>query len=220
MVLYFKPRNHGLPGASKDDWIIYMGKDKFENETLIANSLPVDVWFHVDDLSSAHVYLRLPADKTIDDIPSETLEDCCQLVKANSIEGCKRSKVNIVYTPASNLKKTGNMVTGQVGYHNTKLIKEYRVEKKNEIVNRLNKTKEELYPDLEVEKLAWLEARKKERRDEAKEQKRVEKAEREEAMRVKELMSYDRIHLEDEMVTNAQLKEKYKSFEDFEDDFM
>ena len=220
MVLYFKPRNHGLPGAGKDDWVIYMGKDKFENETLIANSLPVDVWFHVDDLSSAHVYLRLPADKTIDDIPPETLEDCCQLVKANSIEGCKRSKVNIVYTPASNLKKTGNMVTGQVGYHNTKLIKEYRVEKSNEIVNRLNKTKEELYPDLEVEKLAWLEARKKERRDEAKEQKRVEKAEREEAMRVKELMSYERIHLEDEMVTNAQLKEKYKSFEDFEDDFM
>lgn len=43
--------------------------------------------FHVDDLSSAHVYLRLPEGKTIDDIPEDTLEDCCQLVKQNSIQG-------------------------------------------------------------------------------------------------------------------------------------
>lgn len=43
--------------------------------------------FHVDDLSSAHVYLRLPEGATLDDIPADTLEDCCQLVKANSIQG-------------------------------------------------------------------------------------------------------------------------------------
>ena len=35
-----------------------MGKDKYENEDLIKYGLPEDVWFHVDDLSSAHVYLR------------------------------------------------------------------------------------------------------------------------------------------------------------------
>ena len=52
---------------------IYMGRDKFENEELIKYGWPEDVWFavsrvpiaverrrfHVDDLSSAHVYLRL-----------------------------------------------------------------------------------------------------------------------------------------------------------------
>jgi NFACT protein RNA binding domain len=37
--------------------------------------------FHVDDLSSAHVYLRLPEGTDIDAIPAETLEDCCQLVR-------------------------------------------------------------------------------------------------------------------------------------------
>ena len=58
------------------------------------------------------------------------------MVKANSIEGCKRKAVNIVYTPASNLKKTGNMVTGQVGYHSMKLVLERKVEKSTEIVNR------------------------------------------------------------------------------------
>lgn len=36
------------------------GADKYENEDLIKYSLPHDVWFHVDNLSSAHVYLRLP----------------------------------------------------------------------------------------------------------------------------------------------------------------
>lgn len=36
------------------------GLDKYENEDLIKYSLPHDVWFHVDALSSAHVYLRPP----------------------------------------------------------------------------------------------------------------------------------------------------------------
>lgn len=107
-----------------------------------------------------------------------------------------------------------------MGYHDVKIVKEYRVEKNNEIVNRLNKTKQELFPDLEAEKNAWLEARTRERRDQAKEQKRREKAEREEAMRTKELLSYDRIMDSDDMVTNKELKEKYRSVEDWEDDFM
>jgi len=101
-----------------------------------------------------------------------------------------------------------------VGYHDVKIVKEYRVEKSNEIVNRLNKTKQELFPDLEAEKNAWVEARTRERRDQAKEQKRREKAERE------ELLSYDRIMDSDDMVTNKELKEKYQSVEDWEDDFM
>lgn len=63
-----------------------MGEDKFENELLIQHGWPEDVWFHVDRLSSAHVYLRLDADATLDSIAPALLEDCGQLVKANSIE--------------------------------------------------------------------------------------------------------------------------------------
>lgn len=43
--------------------------------------------FHVDKMSSAHVYLRLNKGQTIDDISEVLLEDCAQLVKANSIQG-------------------------------------------------------------------------------------------------------------------------------------
>lgn len=42
-----------------DGHMIYMGKDKHENEDLIRYGIPEDVWFHVDNLSSAHVYLRM-----------------------------------------------------------------------------------------------------------------------------------------------------------------
>ena len=37
------------------------GRDKHENESLIAHALPHDIWFHVEDMSSAHVYLRPPS---------------------------------------------------------------------------------------------------------------------------------------------------------------
>ena len=50
-----------------------MGKDKFENEDLIKYSFPKDIWFHVDDLSSAHVYLRLEGLEDIDAVPKELL---------------------------------------------------------------------------------------------------------------------------------------------------
>lgn len=39
---------------------MYMGRDKYENEELLKYAWDCDIWFHVDDLSSAHVYLRLP----------------------------------------------------------------------------------------------------------------------------------------------------------------
>lgn len=43
--------------------------------------------FHVDDMSSAHVYLRMPSGKGMDDISPETLNECCQLVKVRAAAG-------------------------------------------------------------------------------------------------------------------------------------
>jgi len=106
MVLFFTPR--------RQEFLLYMGRDKVENEDLIAFGLPEDIWFHVDAMSSAHVYCRLTEGLTIDDIDDDTLEECCQLVKANSIQGNKLNNVDIAYTPWSNLKKTPSMEVGQV----------------------------------------------------------------------------------------------------------
>jgi hypothetical protein len=41
MVYYFSPEGHDL---GSNDWLIYMGKDKFENEILIKYGWPEDVW--------------------------------------------------------------------------------------------------------------------------------------------------------------------------------
>ncbi|XP_064267542.1 coiled-coil domain-containing protein 25 isoform X3 [Passer domesticus] len=108
MVFYF------TSNAAAAVYTIYMGKDKYENEELIKHGWPEDVWFHVDKLSSAHVYLRLH---------QEVLSDCAHLVKANSIQGCKLSSVTVVYTPWSNLRKTPDMDVGQIGFHRSKDVR-------------------------------------------------------------------------------------------------
>ncbi|EHH51602.1 hypothetical protein EGM_11012, partial [Macaca fascicularis] len=134
MVFYFTRSS-----VNSSAYTIYMGKDKYENEDLIKHGWPEDIWFHVDKLSSAHVYLRLHKGENIEDIPKEVLMDCAHLVKANSIEGCKMNNVN----------KTADMDVGQIGFHRQKDVKIVTVEKKvNEIVSRLEKTKVERFPDL------------------------------------------------------------------------
>jgi hypothetical protein len=129
------------------------------------------------------VYVRLPPGQGIEDIPPDVVRDCSQLCKENSIEGCKKASVTIIYTPWSNLRKDGSMAvsrgpstsgapyrvcgsclaelgsrpacptarcpllrpqTGQVSFHNDRLVKKYVVmEKDKETLRRLNKTMEE-----------------------------------------------------------------------------
>ncbi|KAI9217576.1 hypothetical protein BC828DRAFT_390809 [Blastocladiella britannica] len=244
MVLYFTS-NVVEPPA-----IIYMGKDKFENEDLIKHAWDCDIWFHADKLSSAHIYLRLqpctvraepvaassspagssaspatarkgksfytpPANAaaaavddhvyctTWEDIPEVLLADLAQLTKANSIEGNKKDNVAIIYTPASNLKKTGDMATGAVSFHSGKTVKRTHVPTRiNDIINRLNKTKEERQPDLFQEKLDYEKAQ----RAIAKEADRKRRAEEERMKREwkehKAASNYDTLFNEEEMTTN------------------
>ncbi|KAI8882570.1 DUF814-domain-containing protein [Backusella circina FSU 941] len=149
MVLYYTSNLVDPPVT------IYMGKDKYENDDLIKYGFPEDIWFfHVDKLSSAHVYVRLEPGQTWLDIPEAVVHDCAQLVKANSIEGNKRNGITVIYTPWDNLKKTPGMETGQVTFHNNKKVKRVFVDKRiNEVVNRLNKTKVERFPDLQLERI-------------------------------------------------------------------
>ena len=213
MVYFFRSRCK--------EYLMYMGKDKFENEDLIKYGLPEDVWFHVDDLSSAHVYLRLKPGETMDDIPEQALIDCATLVKANSIQGCKMKEVYVVYTRWKNLKKTSDMVAGQVSYHRPQNVRRMKAVKDNAIVNALNKTKEERFPDLYKEQ----QDREREIIQEKKEQKRAEdkarKLAEQEARRRKEELSYDRIMQEDNMQSNAnkQATADATAAEEFEDDF-
>ncbi|KAL5482337.1 CCDC25 [Sanghuangporus weigelae] len=198
---------------------IYMGKDKYENEDLIKYAWPEDVWFHVDKLSSAHVYIRLPESiNSWEEIPEALLTDAAQLVKANSIEGNKKENITVIYTPASNLKKTGDMAVGQVSFKSDKKVKRVHVPKReNPIVNRLNKTKVERIVDHEQEQIERQKKEKAEsralaaiKRKEAEElakQRAAEKAARDYAL-------LDVVDPEDEEAT------KPKSVQEMLDDFM
>lgn len=106
--------------------------------------------FHVDDLSSAHVYLRMNSPITsYDEVPEDLIKECAQLTKDNSIEGCKKKTVDIIYTWATNLLKKQDMAVGAVSFKDdSQVVKIKNVEKDREIVKRLTKTKVEKDIDL------------------------------------------------------------------------
>ncbi|KAG6409616.1 hypothetical protein SASPL_127656 [Salvia splendens] len=231
MVFYFKAR------LEAGDFTIFMGLDKYENEELIKYGFPEDIWFHVDKMSSAHVYLRLHKGQTIDDLSEGVLEDCAQLVKANSIQGKisffsyqllagelvwnKVNNVDVVYTPWQNLKKTASMDVGQVGFYNSKMVRTVRVEKRiNEIVNRLNRTKVERTPDLKAELEAVNAAERAERKQQLREKKRREELDRLEKERQTELRSYKNLMVAEKMTSNKDIASTNKSLQELEEDFM
>lgn len=67
--------------------VSYSHRVHFTLSTLNHLPLTTIAQFHVDNLSSAHVYLRLRDGETWDNIPQKLVDDCAQLTKANSIEG-------------------------------------------------------------------------------------------------------------------------------------
>ncbi|KAI0878492.1 coiled-coil domain-containing protein 25 [Hypoxylon argillaceum] len=214
MVYYFTS-NVVSPSAA-----IYVGKDKFENEELIKHGWDEDVWFHVDKLSSAHIYLRMAKGDSWDTIPADLLTDLGQLTKANSIEGNKKDNITIIYTPWSNLKKDGSMAVGQVSFKDPRKVKRILIaQRENPIVNRLNKTKvEKTNPDLFQEKEENLrQLRKKEqaaRLERKKEEAKVAK-ERSEKKWQKD-HAYDDLFSEENMEGSSNQNRA----ENWEDDFM
>lgn len=211
MVIYYKS-NVVQPEA-----YIFMGRDKFENEDLIRWGWPEDVWFHVNKLSSAHVYLRLNEGQSIEDIPSCLIDDCCQLVKANSIKGNKMNDIEIVYTPWANLKKTAGMDVGQIAYHNDKEVRKIKVEKRiNAVINRLEKTKIVIN---DVDLKTQREDRDKKERDKQNQNLKAIKHKEKEELKKKEeqkrLQSYESIMKAENMSCNRDNVDK-----NIDDDFM
>lgn len=216
MVYYFSTEHDGY------EITLYIGKNKEENEDLIKYGLECDVWFHVDNLSSAHVYLRLPETWTWADIPDNILEQAAQLTKANSIKGNKIDNVTVIYTPWSNLHKSGDMVAGQVGFHHQNQVKRVHVKERiNTIINRLMKTREEkLAPELDLQKEKLDYERKKTR--ETQDQLRQRKKEEKELARQRKQLAYQRDHIYDDVFKEDATRHSNNQFraDDWEDDFM
>jgi len=141
------------------------------------------------------VYLRLQKGQTLDDLHQDVLIDCCQLTKANSIQGNKINNVDVVYTMWDNLKKTASMEVGQVSFHNPKLVRKMRVERRcNEIINRLNKTKLETHPDFRAERETRDGLERQDKKQVLRQQKEKEKDSEKKRKDEAELRSYSSLH--------------------------
>jgi hypothetical protein len=141
-----------------DNHLLFVGDDKFENDGLIKYSqrymrelnAPV-FWFHVDDLSSPHAYVRLNEGESTP--PPNMVQLCAQIVKNGSIEGVKRPAVDVIYTLCSNLTKSKGMKVGQVSFQSSTAVTYVRgVRKDNALIKQLEKAKEtKSIPEMDAE---------------------------------------------------------------------
>jgi hypothetical protein len=110
------------------------------------------------------------------------------------------------------------MATGQVSFHDQKMVKKIQVPaRQNPIVNRLNKTREEKYPDLRAEKEADQAGKRKHERIAREKQKAKDRDERQrrEQLRWQKDHAYDDMMREDQMVSNQDIDAGF-----YDDDFM
>eukprot|EP00708_Paratrimastix_pyriformis_P005844 GAFH01004983.1.p1 GENE.GAFH01004983.1~~GAFH01004983.1.p1 ORF type:complete len:220 (-),score=35.72 GAFH01004983.1:50-643(-) len=194
-----------------------MGRDKFENEDLIKYGWPEDMWFHVDGFSSAHVYLRPKPGTpppTIDTLPPEILEECCQLVKNNSIEGKKEQSVSVCWTPWANLRKDGGMDVGQVGFRDQHQVRHRRVERNRDIVKRVEATREERQVSVAAERSARDREERRKQTEARLLQAQRDQQEKEEAERQREVREYRSLMTEENMHSNQEQRMTAKQFED------
>lgn len=141
-----------------DNHLLFVGDDKFENDGLIKYSqrymselkTPV-YWFHVDNFSSPHAYLRLNEGETVP--PQKLVMVCSQIVKLGSIEGVKRPAADVIYTLCTNLAKTKSLNVGTVTFvPNAEILYNRAVRNNKQIEKMLEKAKQTTtIPDMERE---------------------------------------------------------------------
>lgn len=134
------------------------------------------------------------------------------------VTGNKKDNVTIIYTPWSNLRKDNSMATGQVSFHDQKMVKKVHVTvRQNVIVNRLNKTKVEKFPDLRAERDADQAQKRKADRLKREDQKAKDKQEKldRERMKWQKDHAYDDLFQEENMISNQERDADF-----YEEDFM
>ncbi|EGV66097.1 hypothetical protein CANTEDRAFT_112460 [Yamadazyma tenuis ATCC 10573] len=221
MVYYFKAQVD--TDFETEQYNVYMGRDKVENDPLIRYSNPKNLWFHVDKVSSAHVYLSLTNQQRLQNfkslsLPSQLLDQLGQLTKNNSIKGNKMASVTIIYTSVDNLVSDGSMDIGTVTFKNQQLVKRFNVGKKDNLVlNKLSKTKTEMSTDEfianEKSALVQYEREKKDHQRQLQNQQR-ELAKQHHEQKQRNQDPYADLFTEENMHSNLAVSENY------EDDFM
>lgn len=87
-------------------YTIKVGTNAKENWSLIDNSYPEDLWFHLDDFASYHVVISQDTNREEEIFYSNQIIGlAANYCKSNSKNGKNSYKVKIVYTEIKSLKK-------------------------------------------------------------------------------------------------------------------
>lgn len=113
------------------------------------------------------------------------------------------------------------MVEGQVGFHRPENVRTVRVEKNNPIVKQIEKTRQELFPDLYAQQQARLAQIQREKKKYYKQLQKEKQQRKLEAQMEKEARSYDRLFTAENMTSVSEVKATVDSTaaEEYEDDF-
>ncbi len=115
-----KPKQRLLQLNSSDNWTIYVGRNRHENDHLLTRlAQPNDVWLHILGQGGAHILIRVPASKQ--DPPMTTLKEAALLAARMSKAGMG-AKVRVVYTQVRFVKKIAADKPGLVRYEKEKTI--------------------------------------------------------------------------------------------------
>lgn len=98
---------------------IFLGKNNKQNDYLLSKiAVPNDLWFHIKDYPGAHVILKNPQNRLIDD---DTLLKAAEFTKKFSA-GADAGKVSVIYTLKKFVKKIPQSKFGFVSYKGEKEI--------------------------------------------------------------------------------------------------
>jgi len=99
------------------DYEIFIGRNKQENWDIIDVSRETDIWFHVENGPSSHIFLK--TEKPVNNIPKQVIKRCACLCKSYSSSASVK-KCEIIYTTIANIQKGEHV--GEVIAQNTKKI--------------------------------------------------------------------------------------------------
>lgn len=94
---------------------VYMGENAIENDKLISSSHPMDIWFHLDGVPSAHLVLKSGGSK----ITKRCINEAGSILYGRSKRA--RRGMKVIYTEICNLRKTEKV--GCVTTKNERYIK-------------------------------------------------------------------------------------------------
>lgn len=110
-------KEHTLKDIKLDTEMTYfVGTNAQDNWDLISASNPNDIWFHLQNVSSCHVVLKMN-DLTLEQLSKQTILHCASKCKASKHANLN---MNVIYTEIKNISKA--QVVGSVYVKNERII--------------------------------------------------------------------------------------------------